>query len=54
MAIKKHSKISDVIIFSYIYTCPACNNTCISHKELKNKKCPKCKEIMVLSSTTTE
>jgi len=54
MAIKKHSKISDAIIFNYMYTCPACNNTYVSRKEHKAKKCSKCGEIMVLSSTTTE
>jgi ribosomal protein L37AE/L43A len=54
MAIRKHSKISDAIVFNYLYTCPACGNTYVSKKEQKNKKCSKCKEIMVLSSTTTE
>jgi ribosomal protein L37AE/L43A len=54
MAIRKHSKISDAIVFKYMYTCPNCNNTYVSCREHRNKKCSKCKTNMVLSSTTTE
>ena len=54
MAIRKHSKISDVIILKYSFTCPSCKEVYVSSKEIKSKKCPKCGKKMVLSGTTTE
>ena len=54
MAIRKHSKISDAIMFNYLYTCPSCGATFTSKKEVKKKKCPECGTIMVLSSATAE
>jgi len=54
MAIRKNSKISDVIMLKYLFACPACQEVYVSSKEIKKKKCPKCGEMMVLSGTTTE
>jgi len=54
MAIRKHSKISDAMVFNYLYSCPSCGATFTSKKEVKKKKCPECGEIMILSSATTE
>lgn len=54
MAIRKHSKISNAIVFNYLYSCTSCGNTFTSKKEVKNKKCSKCGELMELVSAVVK